>query len=160
MKFCFETESADEAAQVMNFILSKGMGGASATVQQQTVQQQAPQAGGQTMLRTAATTSFPGAGEAAASSGFPGVQQQPQPQPEPQPQPQTTATGFPGGATPARDPNLDAAITATNRAMDSFLSSHKAAEAKAILGKYGLKKIGDATDVATLQNVYREFGGQ
>lgn len=55
---------------------------------------------------------------------------------------------------------LQQAIEATNAMLDKYLQAHKAAEAKVILQKYGLKRISDATDPTVLANLYREFSGQ
>ena len=64
----------------------------------------------------------------------------------------------PFGGPPA--PQLAQAVEATNAAMDVYLRTHKAAEAKAVLAKYGAKRISDLTDMSALEAVYREFGGQ
>jgi len=70
----------------------------------------------------------------------------------PQFAPPPTGVGMPDAA-----PALQQAIEATNAALDKFLQSHKATEAKTILQKYGIKRISEATDMATLQNIHREF---
>jgi len=68
--------------------------------------------------------------------------------------PEPVAPTTNGGAT------VSQGAEACNAQMDIFLKQHKAAEAKAILQKYGARRISDVTDVNVLHSIYREFGGQ
>lgn len=100
---------------------------------------------------TAAASAVPHAG----NSATPPMPSQPS---SPQFAQPPSGVGLPGAE--AQPGVLQQAIEATNAALDKYLQNHKATEAKTVLQKYGLKRISDATDMAILQNIHREFSGQ